>query len=149
MRFLLTVPALILAVCTTASAQQFFGEKITGENAVVSAELPALLDAEGSKNLKVRGEVTGVCQAKGCWMTVSVGNNEEVMVRFKDYGFFVPKNITGQTVVFEGEAKMETVSVEDQRHLARDAGKPEDEVKKITDPSRQLSFTANGVIVEE
>lgn len=149
MRSLLIVPALILLMAATASAQQFFGEKITGENAVVSTEIPHLLDDEGSKTLKVRGEVTGVCQAKGCWMTVDVGNDEEIMVRFKDYGFFVPKDITGQTVVFEGEAKVETVSVEDQRHLARDAGKSADAIHTITTPSRQLSFTANGVMVEE
>lgn len=133
----------------TAQAQQYFGEKITDEKAINATELPEVLADEESVETKVRGEVTGVCQAKGCWMTVNVGNSQEMMVRFKDYGFFVPKDITGQTVVIEGEALVEAVSVEDQRHLAEDAGKSEDEISKITEPKTQLSFVADGVIVEE
>ncbi len=133
----------------TVQAQQYFGEEITEENAITATELPETLADEESVETKVRGEVTGVCQAKGCWMTVNVGNNQEMMVRFKDYGFFVPKDITGQTVVIAGEALVETVSVEDQRHLAEDAGKPEEEINQITQPKTQLSFVADGVIVNE
>ncbi len=132
-----------------ASAQQYFGEKITEENAITATELPEAVKGQESVETKVRGEVTGVCQAKGCWMTVNVGNNQEMMVRFKDYGFFVPKDITGQSVVIEGEALVETVSVDDQRHLAEDAGKPKEEISNITEPKTQLSFVADGVIVEE
>ncbi|MEO0333621.1 MAG: DUF4920 domain-containing protein [Bacteroidota bacterium] len=134
---------------SAASAQQYFGEKITDENAITATELSEELADESSLETKVRGEVTGVCQAKGCWMTVNVGNNQEMMVRFKDYSFFVPKDITGQTVVVAGEAVVETVSVADQRHLAEDAGRSEEEINKITEPKTQLSFVADGVIVEE
>jgi hypothetical protein len=132
----------------TAQAQQYFGEKITDENAITATELPEAVVGKESVETKVRGEVTGVCQAKGCWMTVNVGNNQEMMVKFKDYDFFVPKDITGQTVVIEGEALVETVSVDDQRHLAEDAGQSEEEINKITEPKTQLSFVADGVIVE-
>ena len=141
-----------LAFCffvSAVSAQQYFGEKITDENAVTATELPTALDSESSVQTKVRGEVTGVCQAKGCWMTVNVGNNQEMKVRFKDYGFFVPKDITGQTVVIAGEALVDTVSVDDQRHLAEDAGQSEEEINQITEPKTQLSFVADGVIVVE
>ncbi|WKN45009.1 DUF4920 domain-containing protein [Tunicatimonas pelagia] len=134
---------------SVASAQQYFGEKITDQDAIAATELPETLADEESVETKVRGEVTGVCQMKGCWMTVNVGNNREMMVRFKDYGFFVPKDITGQTVVIVGEALVETVSVDDQRHLAEDAGQSAEEIEKITEPKSQLSFVADGVIVEE
>lgn len=71
-----------------AQAQEYFGEKITEEDISSSTELISDLSEQGSLQTKVEGEVTGVCQMKGCWMTVNVGNNQEVMVRFKDYGFF-------------------------------------------------------------
>ena len=129
-------------------AQEYFGEKITEEQVASSDELMDVLAETGSTQTKVSGEVTGVCQMKGCWMTVNVGNNQEMMVRFKDYGFFVPKDITGQTVVIEGEALMDTVSVEDQQHYAEDAGLPEEEIKSITEPKTQLSFVADGVILK-
>lgn len=131
-----------------AQAQQYFGDKITDENTITATELPDAVAGQESLKTKVRGEVTGVCQAKGCWMTVNVGNNREMVVKFKDYGFFVPKDITGQTVVIAGEALVETVSVDDQRHLAEDAGQSEEEIQKITEPKTQLSFVADGVIVE-
>ena len=140
---------LLCLFAEAVSAQQYFGEKITDENAITATELPEAVDGQESVETKVRGEVTGVCQAKGCWMTVNVGNNQEMMVKFKDYGFFVPKDITGQTVVIAGEALVDTVSVADQRHLAEDAGKPEEEINKITKPKTQLSFVADGVIVHE
>ena len=130
-------------------AQEYFGEKITETQVASSDELLKALAETGSTQTKVSGEVTGVCQMKGCWMTVNVGNNQEMMVRFKDYGFFVPKDITGQTVVIEGEALMDTVSVKDQQHYAEDAGLSEEEVNAITEPKTQLSFVADGVIVKE
>lgn len=133
---------------SAVSAQQYFGEEITNEDALTATELPTALADEGNQKTKVRGEVTGVCPVKGCWMTVNVGDNQEMMVRFKDYGFFVPKDITGQTVVIEGEALIETVSVDDQRHLAEDAGKSPEEINQITEPKTQISFVADGVIVE-
>ena len=141
-----------LVLCLTvhlAQAQEYFGEKITEENIVPSDELVNALVKTGSTQSKVSGEVTGVCQMKGCWMTVNMGNNQEMMVRFKDYGFFVPKDITGQTVVIEGQALMDTVSVEDQRHYAEDAGLSEEEISSITEPKTQLSFVVDGVILKE
>ena len=49
-----------------------------------------------------RGTVTEVCKAKGCWMKVALENGEETMVKFKDYGFFVPKDMAGKEVVING-----------------------------------------------
>ena len=35
------------------------------------------------------------------------------------------------------------------RHYAEDAGKTEEEIMTITEPEYVLSFTANGVIIQE
>ncbi|MGD1889650.1 MAG: DUF4920 domain-containing protein [Cyclobacteriaceae bacterium] len=142
--------SLVLGLFAYATqAKQYFGEKITDDSAISTTELMDELAEEGSMQTKVKGEVTDVCQVKGCWMTLNVDENQEIMVRFKDYGFFVPKDITGQTVVVAGQAVIDTVSVEDQRHLAEDAGMPEEEINKITEPKPQLFFVADGVSVED
>lgn len=96
---------------------------------------------------KVSGKVAEVCQEKGCWMKIEKANGEKVMVRFKDYGFFMPKNIVGKEVVLEGETVEKEVSVKQQQHYAKDAGKSEDEIKKITKPKKELQFVAKGVLV--
>lgn len=98
---------------------------------------------------KFRGVVKEVCQAKGCWMKVALEDGKEAMVRFKDYGFFMPKDIAGKEVVVNGLAFIEEMGVEDQRHYAKDAGKSPAEIAKITKPKRTLGFTADGVLLQD
>jgi hypothetical protein len=96
---------------------------------------------------KITGKVTEVCMEKGCWMKLEKSNGEKVMVKFKDYGFFMPKDIVGKEVVLDGEAVVKEVSVKQQQHYAKDAGKSEEEIKKITQPKKELQFIAKGVLV--
>jgi hypothetical protein len=132
-------------------AYQSFGEKITADDVISSDDL-----IEKYKNLKpgdsiavkFTSEVKEVCQNKGCWMKMDLGE-EEAMVRFKDYGFFMPKDIAGQEVIVEGYAFVSEMSVEDQRHYAEDAGKTPEEIALITEPKRTLSFTSSGVLIPE
>ncbi|MGV3540216.1 MAG: DUF4920 domain-containing protein, partial [Rufibacter sp.] len=70
-------------------------------------------------------------------------------VSYKDYGFFLPAQVKGKLVVFEGVAFHDTVSVEDQRHFAEDAGKSEAEIATITQPKPVISFVASGVTVKK
>jgi len=47
-------------------------------------------------NLKFNANIKEVCSKKGCWMTLPAGNDDEtIMVRFKDYGFFMPLDAAG------------------------------------------------------
>ncbi|MCX7550523.1 DUF4920 domain-containing protein [Xanthomarina sp. F2636L] len=129
-----------------------FGDKIEADNAI-----EAKLMADTYKDLKVGdsiptkmiGKVDEVCQAKGCWMKIDLGNDEQVMVKFKDYGFFMPKNIAGKEVILDGKAFVSELSVEEQRHYAEDAGKSEDEIAAITEVRRTYSFEADGVLLKE
>jgi hypothetical protein len=105
------------------------------------------IQEKGSFIGKITAKVTEVCLEKGCWMKVDKGNGETIMVRFKDYGFFMPKNIVGQTVVLEGEAKKKEVSVKQQQHLAQDAGKSKAEIDKIKEVKKEIQFIAKGVLV--
>lgn len=93
--------------------------------------------------------VKSVCKAKGCWMRVALDTDKETMVKFKDYSFFVPKNIENDTVVIQGKAFVSEVSVEEQRHFASDAGKTEEEIANITVPKKTYSFIANGVLIKK
>ena len=55
-------------------------------------------------------------------------------VRFKDYGFFVPRGISGKTVVLDGYAFHSTTSVAQLRHYAQDAGKSKAEIRRSQSP---------------
>ena len=105
------------------------------------------LDAPETTTLKAK--VLEVCPKKGCWMNVQLADKTEVFVKMKDYGFFVPADIEGKTILMEGEAYKELTSVEEQQHYAEDAGKSKAEVASITEPKEKFRFTASNILVVE
>ncbi len=123
-----------------------YGKEITADNAVNITKLIKEGKADGYAG-KVSGKVTSTCQNKGCWMKMNAGNGSTMMITFKDYGFFVPKDISGKTIVAEGEASEKLISVEEQKHLAMDAGKNQAEIDAITEPQKELVFVADGVLI--
>ena len=145
-----TVEEEVVVAENTAMNYQSFGDEITNEAVLTKAEIMEKyknLKPGDTVTLKFRADVKEVCQNKGCWMKVNVGEGEEAMVKFKDYGFFMPKDIAGQEVIMEGKAFVEEMSVEEQRHYAEDAGKTKEEIAAITEPKRTLSFESSGVLV--
>ena len=81
-------------------------------------------------------------------MTLKQANGDDMRVTFKDYGFFMPLDISGKTIVAEGEAVADTTSVDMLRHYAEDEGLPKEEIEKITEPKIEISFVANGVVIK-
>lgn len=128
-----------------------FGEAINQDESITKEEMAALfntLKPGDTVDVKFTSTVNEVCQSKGCWMKIDLGD-QETMVRFKDYGFFMPKNIAGEEVTLEGKAFVEEMSVEEQRHYAEDADATDEEIAKITEPKKTLSFEAKGVLLKE
>ena len=137
---------------TTAEKYASYGEKIVADAAISSAEMYERyqnMEIGDTLDVKFSSKVTSVCVKKGCWMTLSLPDGEESRVKFKDYGFFVPKDIENKKVTVEGQAFVTEVSVDDLRHFAEDGGKSEAEIAAITKPQEKLSFVATGVLIEE
>lgn len=130
-----------------------FGGKISSENFISSEEMEGRyqdLKPGDTLQLSFKGTVNSVCKNKGCWMQVDLPEGEEdVMIKFQDYGFFVPKDIDQKQVVVNGKAYITEVSVEEQKHYAEDNGDSPEEVAAIVEPKRTLSFLADGVLVEK
>jgi Domain of unknown function (DUF4920) len=126
-----------------------FGEEITVEGAISAAELKDMLAANDSVEAKLMGDVVDVCQMKGCWMDIDMGDGETLTVRFKDYGFFVPKDCAGKEAIIEGKAKLVVYTVEELQHYAKDAGDSEEDIAAITEPTEVYEFTADGVIIQD
>ncbi|MCK0158501.1 DUF4920 domain-containing protein [Cellulophaga sp. F20128] len=134
-----------------AEKSSFFGMEITDKNAKKTAEMSSLYHSIAPADTiatKFTGKVLAVCPSKGCWMRLDLGNGEEAMVKFKDYGFFVPKDIAGKEVVVNGLAFVEEMTVDEQQHYAEDAGKSKEEIAQITLPKKTYRFDADGVILK-
>jgi len=129
-----------------------FGKEIIADDAVVAksmAEHYKSMNVGDSINSKMIAKVDEVCKAKGCWMTLNLDNGEQVMVKFKDYAFFMPKDIEGKEVIINGKAYVKEVSVDEQRHYAEDGGESAEAIAAITKPKKTYSFEADGVLLKE
>ncbi|MFN0215474.1 MAG: DUF4920 domain-containing protein [Saprospiraceae bacterium] len=126
-----------------------FGTTVTADGAVIYDEVMAKMTTTDSLPMKVTGKVKEVCLKKGCWMTLvsEQPGYPEMRVTFKDYAFFMPKDLSGKRVVVEGFAYVETTPVDVLRHYAEDAKKSAEEIAAITEPKREVSFEAAGVLI--
>jgi len=131
-------------VAGNVNDSSFYGDPFDYEQAVSVSELIVNATPQDTTVVVTKGEVVDVCQKKGCWMTMALPNNETVRVTFKDYGFFVPKDLDGE-VILNGKLTYTETDVETLRHLAEDAGKSEEEIMEITTPETGYSFIAYGV----
>lgn len=126
-----------------------FGAEISNDEALDASAMMALYaDLKEGDTLaaKFQAPVNSVCKMKGCWMRLAVGD-QEAFVKFKDYGFFVPKYLSEVEVIVSGKAYVSKTSVEDLKHFAQDAGKTQEEIDAITEPELSLDFMADGVLV--
>lgn len=148
MKTIFTLVFVIISFSLLAQTTKSFGKEINDKKAIAASALPEKMGEKETLETKVTGTVESVCQVKGCWMKVKMADGETMRVMFKDYAFFVPKDIAGKTVVFEGEAQKKIVPVDHLQHYAADAGKTKEEIAKITEPKSELTFIADGVIVK-
>jgi hypothetical protein len=91
------------------------------------------------------GEVTEVCQAKGCWM-ILVDGDSYARITFKDYGFFVPIETSMQRSVVYGVLSEHVLSGEQAEHYAQDAGAQS--TLELQGEVREYSLVASAVQLE-
>ena len=125
--------------------QSFFGEKFTATETKEFIDDKDLINLQG--NIQIKGEIKSTCKMKGCWMELDVAE-KTIFVRFKDYGFFVPKEgAEGKLAVVNGKLSIDTLSVAQLKHYAEDAGKSKEEILLIDKEEITMSFLAEGVII--
>ena len=152
MKYLLTIAILFASLSSfsqikPAAKGVTYGAKTSAEGAIEVNLLEEKLITADKFTGKVKGTVISVCEKKGCWMKLAQTDGEGIMIRFKDYKFFMPKDIIGKDVVLEGVGEKTTTSVEMLKHYAEDAGKSKEDIEKITSPKTEIEFVASGVLV--
>ena len=148
-KLLLSALVFILVACNSKTYTSF-GVEISDQPTHSYNSIYDLAQNGEVNNIILEGEITQTCAKKGCWMDVKVSEQDTLMVRFKDYGFFVPKEgVEGLRTLVKGKAKMDTISVEMLRHYAEDAGDSEEEILNNMEPKYVLEFIAEGVLIEQ
>ncbi|MBR98563.1 MAG: DUF4920 domain-containing protein [Flavobacteriaceae bacterium] len=137
---------LILAPLFSFSQNQsLFGEKFKVKEIIDLNDKKDIFNID--KNIQIEGKIKSTCKMKGCWMELDVAE-KTIFVRFKNYGFFVPKEgAEGKTAILNGKLFIDTLSVAELRHYAQDAGKSKQEISSIEKQEITMSFLAEGVII--
>jgi hypothetical protein len=133
-----------------AKAGDFYGEKISTEGALSFSDVVRKVQGGNDfSNVTFTAKVTDVCPKKGCWLKLETPQGEEVMVKMKDYAFFLPVAAKGKQVVIEGEVIMKTTSVAELKHYAEDAKKTQAEIDAIKEPKKEVRVTAKGIVIAQ
>ncbi len=120
-----------------------FGSEFSDSTGFSAADALSRVDSLKG-DVTISGKVSNVCQTEGCWFNLSLDSNRLLFVDF-NHQFTVPRNIAGKDVLVHGRFYQDTLSVEQQKHLAADAGKSKAETDLIQTPKVELNFRAFGV----
>lgn len=138
---------LLLASCLALSAQaaeKTFGAALTLTEAVPLSDALNRPDDYKGKEIVLEGTVKSVCKKKGCWMVLDDGE-KDLRITFKDYGFFVPKDVAGKKVRAQGLLLKETQSAKSVKHYLKDEGASKEKIKAVKGPVDVVTFVAAGV----
>lgn len=119
-----------------------FGEPMPGGEALTLKTAVSELVPGEPVTAKVSGQITKVCQKKGCFM-ILVDGDTYARITFKDYGFFVPMDSAGHGAVVHGELSEMLLTTDQANHYEQDAGGS----RVHTSDVREYALVASSVII--
>lgn len=123
------------------------GDEISAE------EMMQSVADNGGYDGKVKVTIDEVCQKAGCWITFANGEEESVRVFFRDH-FTIPiETASGTEAILFGQAVMDTLSIDFQKHLLDDAAENGEEVSQeeydaITEDKYETTFDCEAILVK-
>lgn len=89
--------------------------------------------------VKTSGEISAVCQARGCWMELRAdAESPGIRVPMANHSFFLPRDLAGSRATIEGTVSVTALDEETRAHLESEGAQAADS---------ELSIEATGVLV--
>ncbi len=130
-----------------------YGDGITLTETVAVGQLLAEPDKWVGKRVRVEGEVTDVCQMRGCWFEIAGATPAERM-RFKvvDGVMTFPISAKGSYAVAEGTVRKIALTLEQTKkamaHEAEETHRPFD-ADKVTEPMTIVRLDGTGAVMRD
>ncbi|MBX7043680.1 MAG: DUF4920 domain-containing protein [Ignavibacteria bacterium] len=133
-------------VGTKVDGGMLYGKAIDPTSEVISySDFLSKMDELNGKDVILKGTVADVCQAMGCWLTLSADGKT---TRIKtDHEFFLPKDIAGREAIVAGKFVISEISEEDARHFNDESKNPTVKSEDIKGPQKAFEMSATGVVV--
>jgi len=152
--------ALLLAVMISLAAVgpveagskgKAYGEPLTADEPMKISELLAEPDGFLGKTVQVEGVVTGVCEKRGCWMSLaSDAEFEDLRIKVDDGVIVFPMEAKGRRATAEGVFEKIEMTLEQTRnyraHHAEVHGEEYDP-STVTEPLVYYQIKATGAVI--
>ena len=123
-------PAQVAAEPAPAAATKHFGAPFAVTAAVPASAVLADPAAHSAAPVRIRGELTEVCQKMGCWAVVRDDAGHSVRVTMKDHAFGIDKDAAGKTCEVEGQLVKLAVDPARVQHFESEGSKNPPEAGK-------------------
>ena len=108
-------------VATTPHYEDFGAPLPDEPNARRLADVLAAGNETTAMPVTVTARIARVCQKKGCFF-IAQDDSTMARVEFENYGFFVPTDSAGKTVILVARIERQSLSTERAAHLNEDLG---------------------------
>jgi hypothetical protein len=143
--------SLVVLSVVVAGDGKVYGEPLSGTDTIKISELIANPDSYVGKTVRVEGLVTGVCEKRGCWMSIASDKEfEEVRIKVTDGVIVFPMEAKGKRAIAEGEFTVVEMTMEQtlayKKHHAEEHNE-EFDPSAITEPLTYYQINATGAVI--
>ncbi len=133
------------------AADTTLGKTPSAADSLTVAQVVASKSEYTGKVIQVRGKITEVCQAMGCWMNLTDDEGRLLRVQVEHEGAIkFPQSSIGREAVAEGTLEREELTreqaIQAAKHEAEENGKPF-HPEKITSGTTTYTLAATGAII--
>ena len=153
----ITILAVLIMIATLPAAlgkskDKAYGEPLTGKDSMEIHQLLGDPDPFLGKVVRVEGLVTGVCEKRGCWMTLASSDVEfeEIRIKVDDGVIVFPMEAKGKHAVAEGTlTKIEMTMEQTLDYMKHHAEEHDEEFDPtvITEPLVFYQIQATGAVI--
>lgn len=149
------IPALVISLVITSAAVagdgKVYGEPLSGTDTTKISVLMADPDRYVGKTVRVEGLITGVCEKRGCWMSLASDEEfEELRIKVDDGVIVFPLEAKGKRAIAEGEFTKIELTMEQtlayKKHHAEEHNE-EFDPRTVTEPLTYYQIKATGAVI--
>ncbi len=144
--------SLAVSSAVVAAEGKTYGKPLGGSDTTKISVLMAEPDEYLGKTVRVEGLITGVCEKRGCWMSLASDEEfEELRIKVDDGVIVFPIEAKGKHAIAEGEFTKIEMTMEQtlayKKHHAEEHNE-EFDASSITEPLTYYQIKATGAVIQ-